>query len=126
MTQRPKMLRRLILAFTLATVLLSGNAASAQEVAGQDNQQALQKKFAWAVEAARGYIARTEGWPESDFAIVLKVENPDQPKAVIARVVRRDSPFFGWEECIISPPICWNELHFAVETREVFYMVWGN
>lgn len=116
----------LVLALTFGAALPTPGTAWAQEATRQDDQQALQKSFAWAVEATRDYVARAEGWPESDYAIILKVDNPDQPRAVIARVVRRDSPFFGLEECFISPPICWNELHFAVENRDIYYLLWGN
>ena len=115
------MLRCLALA-----VLLPLSVASAQEATRDSSQQALQKKFSWAVEATRNFIAKAEGWPESDFAIILKADNPDHPGMIVARVVRRDSPFFVLEECPISPPICWNELHFVVKTKDIAYIVWGN
>jgi hypothetical protein len=117
--------RHLLILLGFLTALLPGP-TSAQEIARQDDPQALQANFAWAVEATRDYIARAEGWPESDFTIILKVDNSDQPRTVIARVVRPGNPFSAFPECPISPPVCWNELHFAVETRKVFYMIWGN
>lgn len=117
--------RRLFILLGFLTALLP-SPASAQEVHRQDDQQALQEKFAWVVEATRDFIAKAEAWPESDFTIILKVGNPDEPRTVIARVVRPGNPFSAFPECPISPPVCWNELHFAVETRDIFYMVWGN
>ncbi|WP_193367978.1 hypothetical protein [Pelagibius marinus] len=119
------MIRRLLLALVLGAALLPAADASAQEATRQDDQPALQKNFAWAVEATRDYVARAEGWPESEYTITLKVDSPDQPRSVTARVVRRDNQFFGLEECFISPPICWNELRFSVETKEIYYMLWG-
>ena len=123
--------RHLFFLFGFLTVLLPGP-APAQEVTRQNDQQALQEKFAWAVEATRDYIAKAEGWPESDYKIILKLDNPDQPKALTARVLRRGGPFsasestfFDWDECPISPPICWNELRFSVETKKIYYMLWG-
>lgn len=120
------MIRRLAFALSLLAVLLAAGTASSQEATREDEQQALQKKFAWAVEATRDYIASAEDWPESDYAILLTADDPDQPRTVVARVVGPDNPFSDLPECPISPPICWNELHFAVETRKIFYLVWGN